>query len=662
MNTRLDAIAVALAKTNAGGATGDGTWQPPKALAGLSLQHLPVEMPPVAAESTRASHSGTVDARCFAAWVALLPSQYDSWIELDPHEDLSVVEVADLTESISTTGADASVTAAVATPLDRWQARLAAFNDDLTSYIFAHVGSRRYAVKTALEIRRSDARAAQFESFYPALPPAVASYLDARRALLPPAVASHFSNSVLMRHFFGWAYRTLMSRGFSFGEETWVMLPWVDYFNFAQVPNVHVVSAVRSYDAGPHISKKPGKATKHKLAGGQIDGDAAVTPTEPHLQFTPYQFKTQRAIAKGEQLLLNYGTYADVEISLWYGFALCGPSSSCASGNDGGDSDSDAVMESEDEVADGAPAPAVLPKPIVASAGAAKFTHQSECAYILSPLADANGDHPAPGDSDMEPAFTSLPAADRIWDTAAWVYDTVVAREPLLTAVAAALGPQVRASTLGWGDMGRCAISRQALTRGLAQVTARLHDLLQHYQWKTAAAKSTAHPDASSPFAPLLVDGIDPLIHAIPATWPVTADTVAAVMSAFHTPPTDAAAAVEPAVVVQAIGQYARTRASVLRLLLRSELRSVWRADVAAFVAKCEAAGAVDPAVRAVVAPLISSEIPVLRVRTPTTEIAGPVGALMRTVRDDTTDLLMEVAATSDAVLEGMLVRRLRRG
>jgi hypothetical protein len=108
-----------------------------------------------------------------------------------------------------------------------------------------------------------------------------------------------------------WGFNSLMSRGFGYSQETWAMMPWVDYFNYAIRPNVHPA----------------------ETAGGG------------------FEFKTvDRAIPAGEQLLLTYGVYSDVELAMWYGFTLCGAQ------------------------------------------------HQRNCGYVLSPMADTDGEYP-PGAS-----------------------------------------------------------------------------------------------------------------------------------------------------------------------------------------------------------------------------------------------------------------------
>ncbi|ESL07135.1 hypothetical protein TRSC58_05182 [Trypanosoma rangeli SC58] len=82
---------------------------------------------------------------------------------------------------------------------------------------------------------------------------------------------------------FLWAYNTLMTRGFSYDREVWSLMPWVDYFNYAFTSN-----ATMKYDERREA----------------------------------YVFETLFPIEQGEQILLHYGAYTDMELLLWYGFTL----------------------------------------------------------------------------------------------------------------------------------------------------------------------------------------------------------------------------------------------------------------------------------------------------------------------------------------------------
>lgn len=95
--------------------------------------------------------------------------------------------------------------------------------------------------------------------------------------------ASH-GQPLLRRHRkFLWAYNSLMSRGFAYDEDIWAMMPWVDYFNYSLRPNVTM------------------RFNAKRRA---------------------YEFLTKMPVAAGEQLFLQYGEYSDMELALWYGFAL----------------------------------------------------------------------------------------------------------------------------------------------------------------------------------------------------------------------------------------------------------------------------------------------------------------------------------------------------
>ena len=140
-----------------------------------------------------------------------------------------------------------------------------------------------------------------------------------------------------------WAFNSLMSRGFSYSDEVWAMMPWVDYYNYALEANVHPSEPSRS-------------------AGGGFEFHVAPNAT----------------IREGEQLLLSYGTYTDFELSMWYGFTLCG-----------GDGPH----------------------------------HHENCAYVVSPMADTDGETPdgaqwavalakAIGCSTLPPAWSPVARCD----------------------------------------------------------------------------------------------------------------------------------------------------------------------------------------------------------------------------------------------------------
>ncbi|CCD13287.1 unnamed protein product [Trypanosoma congolense IL3000] len=82
---------------------------------------------------------------------------------------------------------------------------------------------------------------------------------------------------------FTWAYNTLMSRAFAYDSMVWAVMPWVDYFNHSTLNN-----ATMRFDK----------------------------------RLNCYVFVTVVPIAKGEQIFLQYGSYTDAELLLWYGFTV----------------------------------------------------------------------------------------------------------------------------------------------------------------------------------------------------------------------------------------------------------------------------------------------------------------------------------------------------
>jgi hypothetical protein len=103
--------------------------------------------------------------------------------------------------------------------------------------------------------------------------------------IMPSSSSSSSHGQPLLRRHrkFLWAYNSLMSRGFAYDEDIWAMMPWVDYFNYSLRPNVTM------------------RFNAKRRA---------------------YEFLTKMPVAAGEQLFLQYGEYSDMELALWYGFAL----------------------------------------------------------------------------------------------------------------------------------------------------------------------------------------------------------------------------------------------------------------------------------------------------------------------------------------------------
>ncbi|CUI15209.1 Hypothetical protein, putative [Bodo saltans] len=139
---------------------------------------------------------------------------------------------------------------------------------------------------------------------------------------------------------FLWAYNSLMSRGFSYDEDIWAMMPWVDYFNYSLFPNVTMRF---------NSSQKK------------------------------YEFITKKKIQAGEQLMLQYGTYSDYELALWYGFTLrrvlfpnCKPLRVTQSDSDSSSSPSSHIVNDAEQTR----------------------TLNTHFAYVFSPTYDPNGDLP----------------------------------------------------------------------------------------------------------------------------------------------------------------------------------------------------------------------------------------------------------------------------
>lgn len=141
----------------------------------------------------------------------------------------------------------------------------------------------------------------------------------------------HFSsNESALVELFGWAYASLMSRGFAHDDEVWVMQPWVDYFNYAPYNDYNVTAS---------LNEQLGKFEFKVRSGHELRAD--------------------------QELTLHYGTYSDFELTCWYGFGLCRPHQRQQSqdGQEGGANEDDAHQ------------------------------HQPECEYVLSPLSNSDGEY-----------------------------------------------------------------------------------------------------------------------------------------------------------------------------------------------------------------------------------------------------------------------------
>ncbi|CAD2212727.1 hypothetical protein ADEAN_000013900 [Angomonas deanei] len=96
---------------------------------------------------------------------------------------------------------------------------------------------------------------------------------------------------------FCWAFNSLLSRGFAYHTDVWVMIPYVDYFNYALNPN-----------------------STMKLNASSRSGNGGLVRLSEH-QYE-YRFTTIGLTRPGEQLLIHYGSYSDMELLMWYGFIL----------------------------------------------------------------------------------------------------------------------------------------------------------------------------------------------------------------------------------------------------------------------------------------------------------------------------------------------------
>ncbi|KPI87932.1 hypothetical protein ABL78_2971 [Leptomonas seymouri] len=132
---------------------------------------------------------------------------------------------------------------------------------------------------------------------------------------------------------FLWAFNTLMSRGFFFPEETWALMPFVDYFNYAldsngtmfpQQDDPHDASSISSrslskVSPAPMPTAAPRRqAHRTGLRSARVGRDVI-----PLANYISYKFQLMRPVyAAGEQVMLHYGAYSDMELLMWYGFTL----------------------------------------------------------------------------------------------------------------------------------------------------------------------------------------------------------------------------------------------------------------------------------------------------------------------------------------------------
>jgi hypothetical protein len=142
----------------------------------------------------------------------------------------------------------------------------------------------------------------------------------------------HRSSPCTLGHYL-WAFNTLMSRGFFFPEETWALMPFVDYFNYALDSNGTMfpqeddpddaeslssasLSMVHSIAMSAAAPRKQARRTG--LRSARVGRDAI-----PLVNYSTYEFQLIRPVrAAGEQVMLHYGAYSDMELLMWYGFTL----------------------------------------------------------------------------------------------------------------------------------------------------------------------------------------------------------------------------------------------------------------------------------------------------------------------------------------------------
>ncbi|KAG5508955.1 hypothetical protein GH5_06173 [Leishmania sp. Ghana 2012 LV757] len=139
---------------------------------------------------------------------------------------------------------------------------------------------------------------------------------------------------------FLWAFNTLMTRGFYFPDETWAMMPFVDYFNYALESNGTMypqeddpddtecftnVLLARDAQSGIGSVVPLVAAAAHRRQSRRTGlrtarvGKAAV----PLANYQTYEFQlVQSTCTPSEQVMLHYGAYSDVELLMWYGFTL----------------------------------------------------------------------------------------------------------------------------------------------------------------------------------------------------------------------------------------------------------------------------------------------------------------------------------------------------
>lgn len=255
-------------------------------------------------------------------WIHTLPAQYDNLLELVPEMGANSCSVAPVIQPERIPSSSATLTALQDTDIypatESWlQKRLILLRMQEKVALEQQRLQERYrhclATLTCLQVLPRG-QLVQPSSLSTPSP-------DAAAVCFPVGHSSSGGATCTLGHFI-WAFNTVMSRGFYLPDETWALMPYVDYFNYALVANGTMDPVVTAPSMASSSSK------------GGADGTAR--QKKPHLRTavvgrskTPgvnqycYEFKMVRpAREEQEQICLHYGAYSDFELLLWYGFTL----------------------------------------------------------------------------------------------------------------------------------------------------------------------------------------------------------------------------------------------------------------------------------------------------------------------------------------------------
>ncbi|CAJ1987675.1 hypothetical protein conserved [Leishmania donovani] len=298
-------------------------------------------------------------------WIHALPGQYDNLLELVPvPEDSPPCLAQHGTEPACAARAPSvlpgNATAASSPP--PLLARVSAYAES-SGWLRSYVSLRRFQASVAREqqaIQRRHAKCCAALRCLQRLPRGVevtAEFEDEGHGAAAPqtgGVASCGSSPSSSQQDCGrrdhgatctlgqflWAFNTLMSRGFYFPEETWAVMPFVDYFNYALESN----GTMYPQEDDP---EDPECFTNLLLAKNGCNGIGSVAPLMaaaaprkqqrrtalrtarggkaevPLANYQTYEFQLVRPTCPpSEQVMLHYGAYSDVELLMWYGFTL----------------------------------------------------------------------------------------------------------------------------------------------------------------------------------------------------------------------------------------------------------------------------------------------------------------------------------------------------